>query len=76
MAKDFGMDADELRQLEAAKKSAVAAIGKGQFIDRDLVLNHRLGAVPVEFQDGVRRLEYIEWANEPVTATAAAGGAA
>ena len=70
--------------LVAAKKSAIDAIGKRKFLERDLLLNHRLGAVPVKFQDGVRALEWISWANELVeeqhaaicTSTSVASGGA
>jgi len=78
-AADHGKVSDALAPLLAAKKSAIDAIGKGKFLERDLVLNHRLGAaVPVDAQDGVRRLEYLEWSYELVTdaPSAAAGGVA
>jgi len=77
MAEDFGIADDEFRPLKAAKKSAVAAIGWDKFLKRDMVLNHRLGAVPADARDGVRALEYLEWANELAeTAPAVSGGAA
>ena len=62
--------------LVAAKKSAVAAIGKGKFLERDLLLNRYLRAVPVDAQDGERALAYLAWADELAGAAAAAGGAA
>ena len=73
-----------LEPLVVAKKSAIDAIGKHKFLERDLLLNHRLGAVPVKFQDGVRALEWISWADELVeeqhaaicTSTSAASGGA
>jgi len=70
---------DALVPLVAAKKSAIDAIGKHKFLERDQLLNHRLGAVPVKFQDGVRALEWISWADELVEeqhAATAGGGAA
>ena len=70
------LDAADLRQLKAAKKSAIVAIGKGKFLERDMVLNRYLTAVPVDARDGVRRLEYIEWADELVETPKAAGGVA
>jgi len=73
-----------LEPLMVAKKSAIDAIGKRKFLERDQLLNHRLGAVPVKFQDGVRALEWISWADELVeeqhaaicTSTSATSGGA
>jgi len=76
MAEDFGMDTDELRPLKAAKKSAVATLGMGKFIKRDLVLNHLLADVPDDDRDGLRVLEYIKWADELVEEQHAAIGGA
>jgi len=75
------VDTEDLGPLKAAKKAAKAVMGKRVFLARDQVLNHRLvdATVPVEFRDGVRRLEYLAWADELVetlAASIAAGGAA
>jgi len=81
---DLGYDDPNLRPLKAAKKSAVDVLGMNKFLKRDLLLNHYLKAVPADAQDGVRALEYIEWAKELVeeqhaaicTSTSAASGGA
>ena len=84
---DLGYDDPNLRRLKTAKKSAVAALGQTRFVqwDIDLTRHLHLAAVPADVRDGVRRLQYLAWANELVeeqyAATAdvpsiAAGGAA
>jgi len=79
-AADHGKVSDALAALKAAKKDAIDAIGKGKFLKRDLVLNHLLAAVPDNARDGLRALEYLEWANELVEdemgCAGASGGAA
>jgi len=67
---------DALVPLVAAKKSAVAVLGMHKFLERDLLLNHYLTAVPVKARDGVRALEYIEWAGELVETSAMSVGTA
>jgi len=75
---DLGFDDPKLRPLKAAKKSAELAIGKLKFLERDQVLTHRLVAatVPADVRDGVRRFQYLKWADELVETSAASGGAA
>ena len=68
--------AADLRPLVAAKMSAIDAIGKRKFLERDMVLNRYLTAVPADARDGVRALEYLEWADELVATSAVSGGAA
>ena len=69
--------AADLRPLVAAKMSAIDAIGKRKFLERDMVLNRYLTAVPADARDGVRALEYLEWADELIeTALGVVGGAA
>ena len=75
---DLGYDDPNLRRLKTAKKSAVAALGQTRFVqwDIDLTRHLHLAAVPADVRDGVRRLEYIKWANELVETSAMSGGAA
>ena len=61
--------------LAVAKRLAVAALGIGKFLEKDLLLNHYLTAVPVDARDGVRALEWISWADELVEVSTAAGSA-
>lgn len=56
---------DEFGPLKTAKKSAVDALGRGRFLAKDMELNHRLAAVPADARDGLRRLEYELWAEDP-----------
>ncbi len=71
---EFDSDAVALRQLKAAVKSAVAALGQTRFVQWDIDLTRRLhlAAVPADVRDGVRRLKYIEWADELVEVSAPA----
>jgi len=78
--KATALDDAALAPLLAAKKIAVAALGQTRFVqwDIDLTRHLHLAAVPTDVRDGVRRLKYIEWADELADAPApmASGGEA
>jgi len=65
---DLGYDDPNLRRLKAAAKSAVAALGQTRFVQWDINLTRHLhlAAVPADARDGVRRFQYLKWADELV----------
>jgi len=77
-AADHGKVDDALAPLLAAKKAVKDAIGQRKFVERDIELDHRLrlATVPDDARDGVRRLQYLEWANELVETPIASGAVA